>query len=229
MVLTPAPARFRGFDECADGFVLREFHHTGVCSYSRTVEERLRSRRVADDLQVAKGIAHPIHRACLCAEMPVVFTLRVTNVGPQTANGVYLNAPLPVDAQFLSATASQGGWSFTNGVFAAELGTVASAGSATVTITVSFSIGGGHTSTATVSAVGLNANSADNAVAAVVNITVLPTLTIRLGATNVVLSWPTNSMGFGLERTSDLTPPSTWNPAVTNRRRWAIISSFRFR
>lgn len=147
---------------------------------------------------------------------PVVFTLRVTNVGPETANGVFLNAPLPVDAQFLSATTSQGLWSFTNGVITAELGTIAPAGSASLTITASFSTGGAHTNTASVAAVGLDANEADNEATAVVTITVLPSLNIRLQGQNLILSWSTNTDGYELEQTSDLTPTPAWNPAITN-------------
>ncbi len=148
--------------------------------------------------------------------VPVTFTLRVTNVGPQTANAVYLTDPLPAAAQFQSATVSQGDWFYTNGIFAAQLGALASASNATATLTLLFTNSGAHLNTAAVSATGLDANSSDNEASAAVNITVLPVLTIQLNGTKVVLSWPTNATGYELERTPDLTPPSTWNPAATN-------------
>lgn len=150
------------------------------------------------------------------AGVPVVFTLRVTNVGPETADSVYLADPLPAGAQFQSATASQGTWTYTNGLFAAALGALAPASNATATLTLVFTNGGAHINTATVSAIGLDANSTDNSATAVVNITVLPVLTIQLTGTNIILSWPTNATGFELERTSNLTPPPVWNPAATN-------------
>jgi hypothetical protein len=40
----------------------------------------------------------------------------------------------------------------------------------------------------------------------------LPTLRFGLSGTNLVLAWPTNSMGFTLENTPSLVPP-TWSPA----------------
>ena len=146
----------------------------------------------------------------------VTFTLRVTNVGPQTATGVYLAHTLPADAQFQSATLSQGAWSFTNGTFAAGLEALAPGSNALATVTVSFANGGPHVGTATVSSLGLDANDADNEAAATVNVTVLPMLTIQLSGTKVILSWPTNASGFELERTLDLSSPSTWNAAATN-------------
>ena len=161
------------------------------------------------------ALTHSTTTSNAIAGVPVVFTLRVTNVGPQTANSVYLADLLPVGAQFQSATASQGTWSFTNGLFAAVFGALAPAGNATATLTLVFTNNGAHINTASVAAIGLDANSSDNEASAAVNITVLPVLTIQLNGTNVVLSWPTNAPGYELERTPDLTAPATWNPAAT--------------
>ena len=150
------------------------------------------------------------------AGAPVTFTLRVTNVGPQTANGIYLADPLPPGVQFLSATVSQGAWFFTNGLFEVESGTLIPGGTSTATVTVTFTNGGLHINTASVSALGLDSNSEDNFASATVNVTVPLVLAIRLNGTNVVLSWPTNAVGYELERTSDLMPPLSWTPAATN-------------
>ena len=147
---------------------------------------------------------------------PATFTLRVTNVGPQTASAAYLAATLPADAQIISATVSQGAWSFTNGLFAVELGTLAPAGNVTATLTVAFTNGGPHLNIATVSALGLDANSGDNRASVVINVNVLPVLAIRLNGTNVIVSWPTNATGYELERAASLMPPPTWNSAATN-------------
>jgi uncharacterized repeat protein (TIGR01451 family) len=150
------------------------------------------------------------------ASAPLVFTLAVTNASAEPATGVYLSDLLPAGAQFVSASASQGMWSYTNGLFACELGVLAPGSSATVTLTLAFNIGGPQTNEAVVTAVGVDANPANNVASAVVNITALPVLTIQLSGTNLVLKWPTNATGFQLEETFDLAPLSSWNSLTTN-------------
>lgn len=147
---------------------------------------------------------------------PVTFTLGVTNVGPQTAMAGYLADALPVDVQFQSATTSQGAWSFTNGLFSVELGTLAPGSNATATVSVAFTNGGTHLSRATVSATGLDVNSSDNLAAATVNITIPLVLNLRFDGTNVLLTWPTTAAGYQLEDTTNLVSPGTWNLTSTN-------------
>jgi uncharacterized repeat protein (TIGR01451 family) len=151
------------------------------------------------------------------AGVPVTFTLQVTNAGPQTANGVYLTDPLPPGSRFYAATASQGAWSFTNGVFTVEFGSLAPGGEAVATFTLVFTLGGATLNTASISAVGMDVRSEDNLAAVAVDITALPLLAIRLEPAQVILVWPTNAVGFELERTTNLSPPPFWEPAATNR------------
>ena len=150
------------------------------------------------------------------AGLPITLTLRVTNVGPQNASAVYLVNPLPAGAEFLSATVSQGAWSFTNGVFAAELGAFAPGATASAALTLAFTSGGSHLDTATVSSLGLDVNDSDNFASALVHVFLLPRLSIHLQNSNAIVSWLTNLTGYDLEQTAVLTPTPAWNPAATN-------------
>jgi uncharacterized repeat protein (TIGR01451 family) len=146
----------------------------------------------------------------------VTFTLRVTNVGPQTATAVYLADSLPADAQFQSATASQGVWSFANGLFAVELGVLLPGSTVTVTVSVALTNNGTYLCTATVSSAGLDVNSSDNLAFATVNVTIPPVLNLHFDSANVVLTWPTSAIGYQLEDTTNLMSPVTWNLTSTN-------------
>jgi uncharacterized repeat protein (TIGR01451 family) len=161
------------------------------------------------------ALSQTVSATNVLANVPMTFTLRVTNIGPQTASAVYLVDAQPLDAQLQSATTSQGAWSFANGFFAAELGSLALGGSATATLTVIFTDGGAHLCIATASAVGVDANDLDNEASVVVSVNAQPVLAIRQETTNVIVSWPTNAGAFVLERTPALAP-TTWNVTLTN-------------
>jgi hypothetical protein len=42
-----------------------------------------------------------------------------------------------------------------------------------------------------------------------------PTLSLRLSGANVILTWPTNYTGYGLQSTTNLNPPAAWSAALT--------------
>jgi len=67
----------------------------------------------------------------------IIYTLSVTNTGPSSAPASVLTDTLPAGAAFVSATASQGSFSQTNGVVSFSLGTIASNGTAGLTVTAS--------------------------------------------------------------------------------------------
>jgi uncharacterized repeat protein (TIGR01451 family) len=66
----------------------------------------------------------------------LVYTLTVTNVGPNTAKGTVLTHNLPASTIFVSATTTRGSVSQTAGVVTANLGNMTIGATATVTVTV---------------------------------------------------------------------------------------------
>ena len=63
--------------------------------------------------------------------------MKVTNAGPSAATGVVATIPLPAGVQFVSASASQGvAPAPQGGVLTADVGNIASGGSATITIVI---------------------------------------------------------------------------------------------
>ncbi|MFO0807784.1 MAG: SdrD B-like domain-containing protein [Gemmataceae bacterium] len=62
----------------------------------------------------------------------VTFTVTLANAGPNTATGVIVTDALPAGLQFLSASASQGGYNALTGLW--SVGTVANGGSATLQV-----------------------------------------------------------------------------------------------
>ncbi len=81
----------------------------------------------------------------------VDFTVTVTNSGPNTATNVQLSDSLPSGLGFVSATATQGSYVETTGIW--TVGTLASGASATLTFTTTVNSFGTQTNTAQVSAV----------------------------------------------------------------------------
>ncbi|MBI3416570.1 MAG: DUF11 domain-containing protein [Verrucomicrobia bacterium] len=80
------------------------------------------------------------------------YTVTVTNLGPQTANGIRLSQVLPVKANFDSANLSQGSFFRQSNILTCNFGTLESLASATATITINPLAVGLISSTARVSA-----------------------------------------------------------------------------
>ncbi|MFN3191205.1 MAG: SdrD B-like domain-containing protein [Aureliella sp.] len=114
----------------------------------------------AIDLEVTKvDSADPV-----IAGNDLVYTMVVTNNGPSTATNVSLSDTLPAGVTFTSGTSTQGTTANNNGVFTADIGTLASGASATVTLTVGVDPGttGTIDNTASVTATETETNSANN-------------------------------------------------------------------
>ncbi|MCC7217075.1 MAG: DUF11 domain-containing protein [Burkholderiales bacterium] len=79
----------------------------------------------------------------------VVFTITVTNNGPNQADSVQVSDQLPAGFAFVSASPSVGSYSNVTGIW--TIGTLAFPGSATLQITATVNAGGPYTNTATVS------------------------------------------------------------------------------
>jgi len=84
----------------------------------------------------------------------VIFTLTVTNNGPNNATGVEVTDALPAGYSFVSSTPSQGSYDDGTGVW--TVGTVNSSASATLAITATtLSTGSGYTNEAEITAAGI--------------------------------------------------------------------------
>jgi uncharacterized repeat protein (TIGR01451 family) len=98
------------------------------------------------DLQITKSAsADPV-----TVGTSLVYTLVVTNAGPEAAQSVVVTDALPAGATFDSAESTVGSCSEAAGTVTCELGDLAPDGGATVTITVTPSAAGGLSNTGTV-------------------------------------------------------------------------------
>ena len=101
------------------------------------------------------------------ARANLTYAISVENLGPGSATGVTLTDPLPAEADFVSATTTQGACTRTgsgksDGLVTCALGTINAPGSVTVTIVVRPSRAGTLTNTATVRAGTPDPDAANN-------------------------------------------------------------------
>ena len=108
---------------------------------------------MAADLAVAKRVvdyaADPGEGAAPDS-VAATFLVTVTNHGPSTATGVVVSDPLPEEGLLVSASASQGGYDASSGIW--TVGTMAVGASATLTVTVKAEAGNNLINIATASA-----------------------------------------------------------------------------
>jgi len=98
----------------------------------------------------------------------VTFTVTAKNNGPLNASGVVVTDPLPAGLTFVSASASQGGYTSGSGVW--SVGSLASGATATLQIVATLTQAGPHTNTATKTAEDQqDPNAANDSASAVVN------------------------------------------------------------
>lgn len=99
---------------------------------------------------------------------PVVFTLTVTNNGPDAGSAIVISDPVPAGVTFVSATPSQGSYVSTTGVW--TVGSLANGASATLTMNVTVNTGtAGRTITNTGSVISADQddpNAANNSASA---------------------------------------------------------------
>lgn len=93
----------------------------------------------------------------------LVYTLNVTNFGPNTAKGTVLTHNLPASVVFVSATTTRGSVSQTGGVVTANLGNMSLGSTATVIVTVVPALVGSIVSSAIVSSTEPEINPPNNA------------------------------------------------------------------
>jgi uncharacterized repeat protein (TIGR01451 family) len=123
--------------------------------------------RTAADLRVTNNDSpDPV-----TARANLTYTVTVENLGPGTATGVTLTDPLPADASFVSAAASQGSCTRTgsgksDGLLTCNVGSINAFASVSVIIVVSPARAGTLTNTATASAGTPDPNSGNNSATA---------------------------------------------------------------
>lgn len=133
----------------------------------------------------------------------LVYTIIVTNYGPNIARGAVVTQNLPPGVRFVSAISSQGAASYAGGVVTATLGNLAIDGSATVTVTVVPTIATTIYSSASVASSDPELNPQNNSATAV-------TLIVP----------PLSDLAVGLSDFPDPTivgGPLTYTVAVTNK------------
>ncbi|HWY77830.1 MAG TPA: proprotein convertase P-domain-containing protein [Verrucomicrobiae bacterium] len=119
----------------------------------------------------------------------IIYTMNVTNNGPNTATNVSLNETLPSSVIYLGSTASQGTVSFQGGVVTCNMGTLSAGSNATVTVTVQTTIAGIITATALVGDTQTDPDPSNNSVSlnTVVNVPTADLTLSMVGTPNPVL------------------------------------------
>jgi len=144
----------------------------------------------------------------------VVYTLTVTNEGPSIVSGLAISDPLPAALNYISASSTLGACSFSNGVVTCSAGILTNNFGLTVTITGNASASGDLVNTASLTFLEGNLNPQDNTASAKVVYVTDPQRTLgiqRLTAPpGVVLSWPSSSVSFLLEYSTNLGSPANW-------------------
>src|SRR5439155_11434455 len=116
--------------------------------------------RVAADLEVSSSLPEIIG-----LNVQRSYTIEVTNHGPSTATAVRLTDSLPAGVHFVTAVASQGNWTYSDGVVLDELGDLASGATATLTLSmVPTQLEGPFRFSSTVVSAVLDQNNANNSV-----------------------------------------------------------------
>ena len=105
---------------------------------------------------------------------PIVYTITVSNGGPDAAADVRVTDAVPAGTAFVSATPSQGSCANSAGTVTCELGTLANGTAATVTLTVTANQGGAISNTASVSADADDPNNGNNSDAESTTVELVP-------------------------------------------------------
>ena len=123
------------------------------------------------------ALSHTVSPALVAVGQDLVFTLRVTNSGPASAQSVTVANTLPANTLYKSAGSTQGTVSRSGSAVTANLGSLAAGASAVVTITATASAPGGVTNTATVSTASVDYQLANNSASASAWVNYPPTIT----------------------------------------------------
>jgi uncharacterized repeat protein (TIGR01451 family) len=150
----------------------------------------------------------------------ITFTVTVTNNGPSASTGVVLTDTLGANLRFVSATASQGSFSQSNGVVTFNIGGVALGAQVALTVTAQALEDGTVTNSASVAASSADPNSGNNSASAstvvaepAINVSAPITATAKR-QTNVVVATFTHASG--VEPTSAFAATINWGDGKTS-------------
>lgn len=150
----------------------------------------------------------------------VIYTVTVTNNGPNPATGVVLSDTLDANLKFVSASTTQGSFSQSNGVVTYSLGTIALNGSVTLTVTAQTLEDGTVTNSASATATSDDPYLANNSAAsstsvaeAAVNVSAPITLTTRSLSKATVATF---THAGGIEPVSAFTATINWGDGKTS-------------
>ncbi|MBI3877283.1 MAG: DUF11 domain-containing protein, partial [Verrucomicrobia bacterium] len=150
----------------------------------------------------------------------LVFSITVSNKGPSIATGVTFTDTLPLGANFVSASVSQGSFSFAGRTLTANLGVITNGYIATVTLTIRPTSNGYVNNQMNLSLAEGDLNNTDN-----FNSELVPvisdadrTLSIQLlsAANQVVISWPLSTVDFILQSNTNLVSTGNVWTDITN-------------
>jgi uncharacterized repeat protein (TIGR01451 family)/uncharacterized delta-60 repeat protein len=195
----------------------------GVITNTATVTATSNDLNPEDDstVSVVTAVAPTADLALALSDSPdpvltshnLTYTLTVTNLGPATATAVAVSDVLPPGVSIVSVVPASFTFDGTTVSFP-NLGDLPSGSSLTASITVTPLVGGTITNTATCSSTVTDPFKLNNT--ASVKTDVLPVVlsVVQVGG-NLVFSWPADAVGYYLEGTPDLTPPTTWTPVTS--------------
>jgi uncharacterized repeat protein (TIGR01451 family) len=144
----------------------------------------------------------------------LTYNISVTNRGASGVTSPVITDQLPPGFALVSSSTTQGSISQNNGLVTCNLGPMASNATAAVSLVVQPGMAGTFTNTAAITSETLDLNTNNNSASSVVVVNPPenpnnPLLRISSVQNNVVLYWSTNSVGFVLQTTPDLTS-TTW-------------------
>ena len=149
----------------------------------------------------------------IMAGMPFTYSVGLTNTGTNAVTNVVLTNALPEGMSVVSATATYGIVTITNGIVRWDLGTVTNGFGGVLTVTVLPTQEGTFANSVFFS--GGSGLAIYSSPWDMVVIPAAPRLDIRLVGGQVVLFWSTNYAGFHLKKTASLAAPAPWGD-VTN-------------
>jgi uncharacterized repeat protein (TIGR01451 family) len=137
---------------------------------------------------------------------PMTYVFTVANSGPAAANAVVLTDALPAGFVIGSVTVSQGSFSTGSGTITANIGSLASGGTATVTVNGAAVGPRTLTNVVSVTAAQSDLNPANNVATSITEVSSLR-LSVRRVDASVLILWPAPSNGYVLETSGNASGP----------------------
>jgi uncharacterized repeat protein (TIGR01451 family) len=214
-------------DATASLALVVQANHTGVITNTAGVTTRTSDLNPDDDRAsaVVTVVSPTADLALVLADAPdpvllgtnLTYTITVQNLGPATATGLVAYDTLPPTVNFISASPANSYTVVGQLVTFTNLGNLASGAQTSLTIVVQPVVAGTITDSASCYSGIVDPLKANNsaAVKTIVQSGLVPTLSISLAGSDVIIAWPVNPGNFILYSAPNLKPPVSWS-AVTN-------------